>query len=80
MLDMETKLKIAAVVLGVKDVTQLRTDIEKTQKATGKPLPDFTSKMRDGAAQTRGVISELGRELAAFVTAGAIINFARSSV
>lgn len=80
MLDMETKMKIAAVVLGAKDVTQLRGEIERTQKAAGKPAPDFTSNMRAGAAQTRGIITELGRELAAFAGGAAILNFARTSV
>lgn len=79
-MDKELSIKIRALIQGAKDVAALANDVTRLGNEGRKPITDPTVNLRNGASQTRGIVADLGREMASLVTAGAILKFAKDSV
>lgn len=78
--DLTLALRIKAFVEGLKDVTGLNREVKDLGATAGKPIPDPTPQLREGAGKTNTAVQELGKSLIGLVSIAAIKQFVSSSV
>lgn len=76
----DLKIQIRALVEGLNEVRKLGEGLDDVAKTGARPVPDNTSRLREGMLKTQAVAKDLARALVGLFSLRSITGFARSSV